>query len=219
MATALAAFSVGNAGLAQGEDPSADGAWPRFHIGAALGKSHLSGDLLSAGAPPEVLERLGNRSPPDDTGGWKLAFGFRPARAVGMEIQYVDFGEAEIPPPTGNGIVRTHVDMETSADAIVLAALLFVPLRSRPFDVYGKVGVAKLDGSLRVHALVTGAPCVPLACNFNADLDDTGTHPYLAVGLRHPITRGVAFRVEYEAIDGDVGDDTRMFSLGFALER
>jgi len=216
---ALVALNLACAGKAQDENGTADRDKPRFYVGAALGKAHLNVDLASTGAPPLVLDRFVNRSPPDSTTGWKLTAGFRPVRVVGVELGYADFGEAEIPPPTGNGIIRTHVDMETSADAIMLAAVLFVPLRSPALDVYGKVGVAKLDESFQVHALVSDPPCTPLTCtNFSNSGHNTGSHPYFGVGFRHEITRAIALRLEYEAIDRDSGDDTEMWSVGLAWE-
>ena len=217
--TAIAAFATTVELRAQDEDQRQDRNWRRFHVGAAVGQSHLGPDLASTGAPPEILDRFGNRSPPDNPTGWKLVAGFRPARLVGVEVQYVEYGTAEIPPPSGNGIFRTHVDMESTADATVLTALLFVPMPSPAFDIYGKVGVAKLDETVRAHALLVGAPCFPLACNFSGDKDQSGSHPYFAIGFRHEIGRMLAFRAEYEVVDRDSGDDTTMLSVGVAWER
>jgi hypothetical protein len=217
--TTFAAFSITGASRAQDEQ-SAARVRPRVYVGVALGQSQLgAADLESTGAPPVVLDRFGNTSPSGDITGWKLAVGFRPVRLVGVELQYLDFGEGEIAPPTGNAIFRAHVDMETSADATVLAALVFLPLRSPSFDVYGKVGVAELDESLRAHALVVvGSPCIPLACNFSSDEHGTDSFPYFGIGVRVAISRAAAFRLEYEAIDRD-GDDTTMWSVGVAWER
>jgi len=108
--------------------------------------------------------------------------------------------------------------MEGSADATMLSALLFVPLRSPSFDVYGKVGVANLDESLRGYAAIIGAPCPASPCIFSVDVHEADSHPYFAVGFRAEITRMVAFRAEYEAIDRDT-EDTTMFSVGVAWER
>jgi len=217
---AIAAFGTTGALRAQDEERNQDEGWRRFHVGVAVGESHLAPSLSSTGAPPEVIERFGDRSPPDPTG-WKLVAGFRPARVVGVEVQFIDFGTAEIPPPSGHGIVRTHVDMESSADATVLTALLFIPKQSPAFDVYGKIGVGKLNESFRAHALVVefGSPCYPFPCSFSTDKRQSDAHPYFAIGFRHEIGRAAAFRVEYETIHGDAGDDTTMFSAGVAWER
>jgi hypothetical protein len=45
------------------------------------------------------------------------------------------------------------------------------------------------------------------------------SHPYVGIGARFKEAgRAWAFRVEYEAIDGD-GEDTTMLSVGVAWER
>jgi hypothetical protein len=215
----LAAFSIAGAGRAQ-DDQAADRGKPRFYVGVALGRSvdlNSALSLSSAGAPPEILDRFGDRSPPSSAKALKLVAGSRPARVVGVELQYVEFGEGEIPGPTGNSVISSHVAMESSADATMLSALLFAPLRSPSFDVYGKVGVANLDESLRGYAVIVGAPCLSSPCTFIADVHEADSHPYFAVGFRAEITRMVAFRAEYEAIDRD-GEDTTMFSLGVAWE-
>jgi outer membrane protein with beta-barrel domain len=89
--------------------------------------------------------------------------------------------------------------------------------RRRPFDVYGKVGVATGDESFQGYAVVFGAPCVPVYCSFSGDANQTDSHPYFGVGFRHEISRMLAFRAEYEAIDRN-GDDATTFSLGVAWE-
>jgi opacity protein-like surface antigen len=218
---AVAAFSLApGAAQAQDEAQGAERSWPRFYVGGAIGRSHgHAGSLSSLGAPPEILDYFGDTAPDGSGDAWKFAVGFRPLRAVGVELQYLDLGDAEIPSPTGNAIVRTHVDMESSVHATVLAALLFIPLRSQAFDVYGKVGVANVGESLRAHALRTGAPCVPLACNFSADRHETESQPYVGMGVRLDISRSVAFRLEYEAIDRDAGDDGTLVSAGVVWQR
>jgi len=75
-----------------------------------------------------------------DTGG-KLVVGFRPLRVVGAEFQYVDFGEGNREKRGSGGQVPFQiVSLESSTDATVLTALLFVPEHALP----GRAGVRLL---------------------------------------------------------------------------
>jgi OmpA family protein len=195
--------------------------WPRFHFGLAVGQAHHGPTLSDAGTPdeipPAILSRFGSRDA-DSVTGWKVVAGFRPARVVGAEIEYVDFGEAEIPPPSGNAIVRTHLSMASRAEALVLTSLLFIPEPMSNIDVYGKVGVAKLDESFQVFALENSSvECRNPWCQFQRDVHQTDSRPYVGFGARFQLGPG-ALRIEYELIDRDNGDDTTMLSIGLAGE-
>ena len=58
-----------------------------------------------------------------------------------------------------------------------------------------------------------------MPCTFSSDVDQSDSGAYLGFGARFRIARAVAVRVEYEALDRDVGDNTTMLSLGIAWER
>jgi hypothetical protein len=214
---ALAAIGTANVVRAQDQEQLQGSGWPRYYVGLGFGESELGLDLASAGAPDFASSRFG-RSEPEPSTAWKIVAGFRPVRVVGAEIQYVDFGVAEIPSPSGNAIIRTHFDMESRADAIVMTALLFIPERSPAFDIYGKVGVAQLDESFQAHALLVDPSCTPFACQFSTDIDRTDSRPYLGIGARIRVGREIGFRIEYEEIDRD-GDSVTLLSVGLAWER
>lgn len=199
--------------------------WPRFHIGVAMGlrTTGLSHSLSEVGGVPE--EAWGDLSVESDDIGWKLVAGFRPLRIVGAELQYVDFGEGTRQSRNGGQVPIQAVTLQSSADAKVLTAILFVPEHLRSFDFYGKVGVADLDDSFTVSGydrLIPGCrgPPFPVApeCDFDIEADQSESAPYVGLGVRLEIASAVAVRFEYEAIDRDEGDGPSMLSLGIAWE-
>jgi hypothetical protein len=215
----LAASSVG--GLAHAQED-----WQRFHLGVALGESHLNRSLSEAS---ETLAQIwGDMSIDDDTRAWKAAAGLRPLRVVGAEIQYVDFGEGKRSRDRrggGRSPPDRAVDMHATATAWVVSAVLYIPERASKVDVYGKVGVAELDESLEAHHVSylrcayppTTPPCEPP--EVKSDVRHSSWNPYCGIGARFKVARAVGVRVEYEAMDRDDGDDTTMVSVGVAWER
>ena len=185
--------------------------------------------MAEAGVPGQPW---GNRSL-DSSTGQKVVAGFRPLRIVGMEVQLVDFGSQEVAAYAG-GLIgsgqTTHCCqqssyMSASSEGKVLAALLFFPEPLVSFDVYTKVGVAHLDESLDAYAFDELTPgCqfgpggFPPFCLFRNEVDQSESSPYVGFGFRYKIAPAAGVRVEYEAIDGDLGDNTTMFSLGIAWE-
>jgi hypothetical protein len=227
---AIAAFSTGVAVRAQ--------EWPRVHIGVAAGDPDWSVDMSEAGVP--LLDPIYRPDKPvEPDSGWKLVVGFRPVRVVGMELQYVDFGEGATTVHSGwifGSQVRTYQQtssINVNADASVLTALLFIPMPKPSLDVYGKVGVADINDSLAITTTtievdLPNAPrvpippeCIPYArCSSIAsrDVERSESAPYIGIGTRVKIANHWALRVEYEAIDRDVEDTTTMLSIGLAWE-
>jgi hypothetical protein len=160
--------------------------------------------------------------------GKKLLAGFRPVRIVGVEVQYVDFGEAtrEVAGGwrLGGGQVGPFYEQTNSTkvrpNAWVLSALLFIPEQFPSFDVYGKVGVAALKHSFSTNTTrYECVPIIPCLSTVNSDVHESDARPYLGLGARLKVARAVAVRFEYESIDRDAGHSTTMLSLGFAWER
>jgi len=216
---AVIVFSTG--AVAQAQDR------PRFYVGAAVGQSKLGQGLSTVGISENFLSlslptiTVTQRIPPlDDAVAWKVVAGFRPRRVLGAELQYVNFGEAETGAGIGPQVDWKTVTMKTHTDATVLTALIFIPHGSSSFDVYGKVGVAKVEESFDVHTRDSiTSECLVRTCTFALDVDQTETRPYVGIGGRFRIARAAAVRAEYEIIDRDVGDNTTMLSVGVAWER
>jgi hypothetical protein len=220
----IATFST--TGVVRAQDQQQDPEWPRFHVGIAVGASQLGPTLSEAGVPEAIWAGQG----PEASGtAWKVVAGFRPLRVVGLEYEHVDFGEEDAEAHAGRQLGGGQVTaweqesyMNTSAEANVLAALLFIPEASPSIDVYGKVGVAELDESLHASAVDrrVASGCLPPQpqCFFTSDSAQSDSVAYVGFGARIKPFRAAGIRVEYEAFERDGGDPTTMLSLGFAVE-
>ena len=220
----LAAF--GTAAVVRAQDEAQGQEWPRYHVGVGIGVGHYDflTDWESAGVPEFIRPTRSRES--GSTSRWRLSAGFRPLRVVGLEIEYIALGEgkAEDGYTPNIGISRGEYWLKTEASATVLTAVLFIPDPSPSFDVYGKVGVAQYKESFEVHVSNWTPMCrlQPFGqkpeCLFDNQGHQTESQPYLGIGARVKVAREAAVRVEYEAIDHDVGDPTTMLSLGIAWE-
>ena len=221
MLVVVAAFVT--AGVVRAQDEAQVREWPRFHLGVAFGETDLEWDWSQS----ELPERFWSEETMDPDRVSKVVAGFRPARIVGVEIQFIDFDEADMETRGralfGGGQVTVFYDyrsyMRADADAWVLSTLLFIPEPSPLFDVYGKVGVADLDESFTARGYTLDcAPVSQCLRPFNNDVHQSNAGLYVGIGARFKIAPAVAVRVEYEAIDRD-GDPAAMLSVGLAWER
>jgi len=219
----LAVAALGTAAVARGQDQPQQ-PWQRFHVGVAIGQSHVNRSLAEAS---EAMAQVWGDQSNDTTVGSKVAAGFRPARIVGTEIQYINFGQNEIAAVRGTGgqvpIVTAGFDTRAEASAWVASAILFIPERLA-FDFYGKIGVAKLEQSLKAHTfnIAFGGGCAISECprtDLESVVQQSDTRPYFGIGARLKIAPAVGVRIEYEAIDRDPGDYVSMLSIGIAWER
>jgi hypothetical protein len=207
----VATFGIGNVVRAQ--------EWPRYYIGAAVGSSHLG---QASGVPEQFHDGLSeypfHAGSPTSATGRKVVAGFRPVRVVGVEVQYVNLGSEKAIAESSGQIPDFSVYVTTRADAAMLAAVLFIPEPMPLFDVYGKLGVAKLDESffIRARDLRLSSAC---QCRFQADEHESVARPYVGIGARFKILPEVGVSVEYETIDRDIGDSTTLLSLGVVWER
>jgi len=194
--------------------------WPRFHVGVGVG--HVgSGFSLTAADVGGIPAQIGTDAPVDSGTGRKLVAGFRPLRVVGVEIQYLDLGDGSADSRVGGRIPFQLLQMEASADARVVSALLFIPERAPSIDFYAKVGMAQLDESLEVSGYTSLLPgCVPAIpnCEFDTRVDTSDSAAYAGFGARFKIARVLAVRAEYEAIDRGGGDPATLLSIGIAAE-
>lgn len=201
--------------------------WPRYHVGVGIGtdgNADFTTDWESAGVPEFIRPTSGRES--DSPSRWRLSAGFRPLRVVGAEIEYIALGDAKVEDgySPNMSISRGDYWLKTEASATVLTAVLFIPDPSPSFDVYGKVGVAVYIESFDVHVSNWTPMCrlQPFGqkpeCLFDDQGHETDSRPYVGIGARIKIASNWAARIEYEAIDHDVGDNTTMFSVGIAWE-
>jgi len=125
-----------------------------------------------------------------DDNGWKIFFGYRPARFFGVEGQYVDFGEFQ--DSVGGSDVRREI---TSLDVYAVGGF-----KIWKFDLFGKAGFASWDSE------VTLGP----------GSDDSGTDFAWGIGAAFRIGERLWVRAEREVYEID-DVDLEMTSLGAAF--
>lgn len=160
-----------------------------IYIGAAL--TDVSSDFdLGIAAPAYRVD--------DDSSGFKLIGGIRPLDPFGLEVNYVDLGEADAvratacPPPVGGCPASATFD----ARALSVSAVGFYSL---PFvDLFGRVGVARWESDRN-------------AALFDDD-SENGTDLTYGVGAQLRFS-SLALRVEYERFELD-RDSIDSVSLG-----
>jgi opacity protein-like surface antigen len=133
---------------------------------------------------------------------WKVMLGVRPISLVGAEIEYVDFGQ----PHMNTGLGITSVEDK----AAILSGMLYVPLPVPYFDVFAKLGLARLENDVTAH--------LPLACPVGFpscglfQLNRTDTQLAYGGGAQIKI-KSLSVRVEYQRIQSSSGTP-ELFSLG-----
>jgi hypothetical protein len=133
---------------------------------------------------------------------WKVMLGVRPISWVGAEIEYVDFGQ----PHRNNALGITSVNDK----AAVLSGLLYVPLPVPYFDVFGKLGLARLENDVSAHLPIACAVQFP-NCGL-VQLNRTNTQLAYGGGAQIKI-KSLSVRVEYERIQASDGNP-ELFSIG-----
>lgn len=172
-----------------------------LYIGGALGQSDVRLHRTYAGTAYPFSE---------DHTGWKAIVGIRPVPIFGAEIEYMDFGNPTYAPP------MTEESWHTNTKATALFGTLYAPIPIPFFDVYGKLGVARLRSDVTTYyygPIPEGFRCYPAGvayCEGRIDRSDTGLAFGAGVQFRF---RPVALRIEYEQIDSSIGDPN-MASLG-----
>jgi hypothetical protein len=160
-----AVATLGVAGTASAADNG-------FYIGGSLGQANV--DIDSANV----------RVDGDDTG-FKAIAGFRPLDSLGVEVNYVDFGDVE------------DEGYRAEGDALSAYVVGFLPLG--PVDLFGKAGLVNSDTSVRGS----------VGDAFESD----GTDFSYGAGVQFRLL-SLSARVEYEVYDVDDVDDLNMISVG-----
>jgi opacity protein-like surface antigen len=173
-----------------------------LYVGAAFGESHLRAEKEIRGDTDYDYLLEGNHS------AWKVTAGIRPISPLGVELQYIDFGNYSA------GLTNTGPGglTEVDAKAVTLSALGYLPLPVPFLDIYGKAGVARL------HVTTTEVPPVPycpdvsgcFASTFN--ISDWSTNFAYGAGVQGKIG-ALGIRAEYERISAS-GENPSIASLG-----
>lgn len=144
----------------------------------------------------------------DHDAAWKVLGGLRPISLVGAELEYIDFGNAG-----GNsGLYGDAYLTSVSAHpkAAVLYALGYLPLPLPFIDVYGKLGVARLETNntylTACAAAATGDTSCPVT---QSRFDQQNTKLAYGAGVQAKF-QDFAFRGEYERISSTYGDPSAL---------
>jgi hypothetical protein len=141
----------------------------------------------------------------DHDAAWKVILGMRPLPIVGAELEYIDFGTAK-----GNsGYYYGQFDYGVSAHpkATVLYGMGYLPLPLPIIDVYGKLGVARLqtDNSFDYNACPLPGGTTAASCVRVSRFDQENNRFAYGVGVQGKF-QDFAFRGEYERISSTFGD-------------
>lgn len=137
-----------------------------------------------------------------DSTGFKVFGGYQFHRNIGVEMAFVDLGEAKYQGsfngmPIANGKLKVN--------GLNFAALGRLPL-GQSFALFAKAGVFVWEAEAKDTA--AGVP-------FTTKTDGTGGS--FGIGASYDITRNIALRVEGEVFGIGDGDKASLISLGFAL--
>jgi hypothetical protein len=185
----IALGTWGAATTAFAEDPLG------FYIGAAAGESDVRLDRSLTSTLNDVSEHHG---------GWKAIVGIRPLSIVGAELEYLDFGN----PSYTSGAFTSGVVV---AKAGALFGMVYAPIPIPFLDVYGKLGLTRLQNT--VNGRISGLPCPSSFVNCGViAVSRTNTDLGYGAGMQFKFG-AAAVRAEYERINSSIGDPN-MASLG-----
>jgi opacity protein-like surface antigen len=171
-----------------------------FYVGGAVGRAAVEVDEVGA-VPLGFDERHV---------GWKLLFGVRPISLLGAEFEYINFGH----PST---VIGNNVNTDAQVRGPAVFALGYLPLPLPMLDVFGKVGLSRLQTTATASLIVPlGAPCnlnnpMPFTCG-PEKLDRTDNHFAWGAGTQIKLSH-IAVRAEYERFSTSVGNPD-FLSLG-----
>jgi len=174
-----------------------------FYVGAAAGESHVRTAKEIVGDTGYDYEFDGQHS------AWKVTAGIRPISPLGVELEYIDFGNSSA------GLSNAIFGGVSQADqkAVTLFALGYLPLPVPFLDVYAKLGIARLHTTATEVSPIPSCPAGFTSCSSTTfNIADSSTNFAYGAGVQGKI-RSLAIRAEYEGI-GASGGHPDIFSLG-----
>ena len=166
-----------------------------FYVGAGVGESQNRSDDSRYGYPGYYN---------DTQFAWQALLGIRPIHLLGIEAEYIDFGQ----PSRHHGFNDVNVsgtDSHPRAAALFGVGYLPVPV---PFlDVFVKAGAARLQTNVTDFAqqpCAAGGPC-PYFVPFSRHTV-TDTRVAYGAGVQSQFPFGLIVRGEYERISSPFGD-------------
>lgn len=183
-----------------------------FYVGAGIGQATLRADnAMLVGNAVAVPTSSSPFSFSKHTNGWKLQLGLRPISLVGAELEYLDFGDASASFSGGGVHDHLNYNASTSGKAAAAFGVLYLPLALPLLDLYGKVGLARLEA----RASAGGSfGCLAECPLFLGSFYRDETKGRFAYGAGVQVRVGsFAIRGEYERISSSNGDPD-LLSLG-----
>jgi len=174
-----------------------------FYVGAAIGESHVRTAKEILGDTGYDYEFDGQHS------AWKVTAGIRPISPLGVELEYIDFGNP------GAGLTNAIFGGLSKADqkAVTLFGLGYLPLPVPFLDVYAKLGIARLHTTTTEVSPIPSCPAGSTSCSPTTfDFSDSTTNFAFGAGVQGKIG-SLAIRAEYERISAS-GGNPDIFSLG-----
>jgi opacity protein-like surface antigen len=166
-----------------------------LYVGAGVGESTIRSDDPAYGFPAYYN---------DHRTAWKGIIGIRPISYVGVEAEYIDFGQ----PGHRDGYYDVNnFGYDSHPRAPVLFALGYLPIPIPYVDIYAKGGVARLKLTVNDY---TSEPCVTQNANpcyvISGRSDVTQTKFAYGAGVSSRLPLGFTVRAEYERIASPYGD-------------
>jgi opacity protein-like surface antigen len=163
-----------------------------LYVGGSLGKADVRSSYLLTFAGTDA--------------GWKAFVGARPISFAGIEVAYTDFGHATAPLPTPS-LEEGLTSDNSRQQAATILGVGYLPLPVPFLDLYGKVGVARLDTQQQIEGFGFINPP-----HFTIMHTQWSTDFTYGAGVQAKFGQ-LALRAEYERINASGGDPT-LLSLG-----
>lgn len=174
-----------------------------FYAGAAIGEAHVRTAQEIAGDTDYDYQFDAAH------GGWKLMAGIRPVSTLGVESDYIDFGN----PSAGLTLAGPGGLTQADAKALALFGIGYLPLPVPFLDVYGKFGFARLHTTTTEVGPVPYCPGVVGLCGpTTSGISDWSMNFAYGAGVQGKIGT-LAIRAEYERISAGNGSPD-LISLG-----
>lgn len=143
--------------------------------------------------------------------GWKVYGGYDFNKYIGIELAYVDLGEAEVSATSSAPFVAS-ASASADADGFAFAVVARYPLNQQ-IDLFGKLGgfiwEAEADASITV-AGVTAA-----VAGF---AEDDGNSVMFGLGAEYEFNDNIGIRAEWERFEQVANSDVDMFSIGLEYD-
>jgi opacity protein-like surface antigen len=165
-----------------------------FYLGVGVGESTVRSDDFAYGTPAYYN---------DHETAWKGIVGIRPISLIGVEAEYIDFGE---PGSHRGNYDPNYYGANSHPRAPVLFGVGYLPIPLPFLDIYAKAGVARLkltqnDFAPAVCPVNVTGPCFAVSSH-----DRTDSKFAYGAGVQSRLPLGFTVRAEYERISSPYGD-------------